>query len=377
MKFQRIEDMLLFQTIMDDSKLFVKELETMRKKKNSIDWLYIIECAKRNSIIPQVYIFFDIAKDIQVPKEILEQLRRLYYKYLSYYLTANYTIKEIIKLFNKNNIRFLLIKGHSIDQFYPHSHYRQFLEIDVLVSSVKKFKMACKKLRDFGYRVFPKRQLKEKHLFALNFAKKDRISIDLHKELIWGNHKNCKEELFRNKNIMKIDGSNLFTVSPEANILFICSRLFESGYFLIRDIFDVIRIISYSKDQLKWDHILYSAQKNNLLFPLLCLLYLVHFFYHPDLIPRSVFKQLSRNFFLKLIWALLKKTKIEFPLFWNSSVSKIGLLYGNLLKSKRNLKQFILDVQRSGLSHELRFLLAQRIKQPIAFHYIKEMLIRK
>ena len=377
MKFHRIEDLLLFQTIMDDSKLFVKELETMKKKKDVIDWLYIIECAKRNSIVPQVYIFFNIFKDIQVPKEILEQLKRLYYKYLSYYLTANYTIKEITKLFNKNNIRFLLIKGHSIDQFYPPSHYRQFLEIDVLVPSVKYFKMACKRLRQFGYRVFPKRQLKEKHLFALNFAKKDRLSIDLPKELIWGNHKDCQEELFRNKKVMKFDELNILTVSPEANVLFICSRLFESGYFLIRDILDVTRIMTNWENQFKWDRLLQSAKKNNLSFPLLCLLYLVQFFCYSELIPKQIFKQLCRNIFLKLIWALLKKTRIEFPLFWNSPVSKIGLLYGNILKSKRNLKLFALDVQRSGFGQELRYLLSQRIKQPLAFQYIKEMLIRK
>ena len=376
MKFQRIEDLLLIYASRADNDKFAKGLELIKKNKDLLDWAYIIKISKMNFIIPQIYTFCEYFKDIHIPKKTYNKLKFLYYKSVYYSLTANYTLKEITNLFRKNKINFLLIKGHSIAQFYPSSFHRHFLEIDVLVPSEELFFKASKKLIDAEYKIFQESQSR-RNLFQLNFVKRRRLSIDLHKELVWGKYQICKEKLFQNRNVLKFDGLNILTVSPEANILFICSRLFESGYFLIRDVVDVAKIITNSKGQFKWNHLLKRAEENYLSFPLLCLLYLTSHVLQSDLIPKGVFKQLHRGFFLKLIWALLKKTNIDLPILWNSPISKIGLLYGNFLKSKRDLKFFALNIKRSGFGQELRYSLSQRIKHPLAFHYLRKMLIRK
>ena len=78
-------------------------------------------------------------------------------------------------------------------------------------------------------------------------------------------------------------------------------------------------------------------------------------------------------FRIKILFALLEKTRIDLPLLLNSSIKQYFLIYRLILKFKRDLKLFISRSKKFGLGREVKNLILNRIRRPITFEFLKNL----
>lgn len=89
----------------------------------------------------------------------------------------NIELEKVLDLFEKNDIRTLLVKGSIIKDIYPQNYMREMCDIDIMVHD-KDYKKAVKLMQESGY---SKYYDTEKHLIL---TKKPFVIVELHRKLM-------------------------------------------------------------------------------------------------------------------------------------------------------------------------------------------------
>ena len=348
-------------------------LRTLKRWKDSINWNHLLENAEKNCIIPQIYYLLENIEKSYIPSRVLEKLERLYLKSVIIDLQTRSTLKEMLRILK--GIKFVLMKGYAVAQYYPEQTIRSSVDIDILIPTIKTLKEACEKLIHAGYECGPQTELRWEPIRHLIFTKKDRITIEVHKETQWGHYRAIidKEKLLQNAIPSKIENREFLVVSPEDNVLLTCIRLFDEGFFVIRDLVDINVILTRFKESFDWNYLLKRAKADTLDLALFCILYLSSYLYTHELIPENVLNQFKNQFSKKFLFSLLAKTRISLPLLWNSNIRHFFLIYGLCLKFKQEVKFFISRVRKFGFRRGVWDLILDRILHPINFEFLKKL----
>lgn len=376
MKTMSVEDLFLIRTA---------DFFTSDKQKNAMailietkydrfNWNLVLEKAEKNSIIPQLYYLINSIKNqITIPDEFYQNLERSYLQSISLNLVAKYTLEEVSSLFVENKIEFLLVKGYAIARFYPNYSHRSYVDIDLLIPSHIMFEKASRLLLKAGYSLYSASQPKGEIFYHLHLTKKQRISVEILRDLHWGKYRAfiSTSKLFSNAVELSLNDFTIFHVSPEDSVVINCARLLDTGSFLIRDLVDLIVILNVSKDEFDWDYLMKRTKEDGLTPALLSLLYLVDRLNKNNLIPKRIFLKLNENFFSKFLFSLLEKTRLDLPLLKYSNISRIILLFALLQKYRRDLDFFILRGHRSGFGREILKFLSKRLRDPVGLGFLE------
>lgn len=107
-----------------------KAIEFINENKNEVNYKYLLNLAKRHTIVATVGTFID--KD-SCPKDIYDEFQMGYNANLRKSLLFQNERKKIIQDFEKDNIDYCYLKGIVINDLYPKIGMREFADNDILM----------------------------------------------------------------------------------------------------------------------------------------------------------------------------------------------------------------------------------------------------
>lgn len=110
-------------------------------------------------------------------EKIKNEIERDYSTQIVKDTNQNIEIEKILKAFEENNIKTLVVKGVLMKDIYPQNYMRQMCDIDILVGP-DDLKKATKIMKNMGYQKYYNY---EKHLI---FTKAPLIVVELHRRLV-------------------------------------------------------------------------------------------------------------------------------------------------------------------------------------------------
>ncbi len=265
-----------------------------------------------------------------------------------YLLQSTLYFQEIIKikkLFEKENIKFVFLKGLPLHLYYEKSHPRRlYADCDILIdkkdeSKVKDILLRKKYTTSDNSLSKTHSRLKDKttQTSYYRYLQKYPVVFDIHTEAIFTiTQLGSLDQLYSQKTIAAINERFLQNIShisiygekfpfltPEYLILFLCHHLFRDN-FRGSHKYDLLRtvIIHHTKkNQLQWDHFIAltdSAQLTNIVLPCFVLMNR----YYPDTIPSEVMRKLRVS---KRVKRFIETEILETPLFDSQGRIQAGI----------------------------------------------------
>lgn len=164
---------LLKQSLIPDPQ---KERE--KRQQTDREWRKIFNLAVSHAVIPLLYDGFVKSKDMpKVLREMTQQITRQVVQQ-NYHLL--FLTKFLIEIFEKENIRAVVLKGAATASFYPIPELRKSGDVDLLILKQENLERACMILEKNGIK---KTELQQ-HNHHREYITSDGITIELHGMLV-------------------------------------------------------------------------------------------------------------------------------------------------------------------------------------------------
>jgi hypothetical protein len=234
------------------------------------DWEYFASLANQHGVVALVYHnlgkigFLDF-----VPEKIAASMNNSLLLSLSRNTFHTSVITEVLRLFEGENIKTVLLKGLALElTVYGGSGLRQMTDIDILLDR-NDYKKARKILMESGYVSLPVKSLfhlpiiaySGKHLPSLL---KNGASIDIHLELFGGSRNILTKLLYDNSSEIRLNDQYAHIPRPQLFFLYLVKHLYsheinnESQLRLYTDL--VVLIEKYRDEIINYDLLTYSAK---------------------------------------------------------------------------------------------------------------------
>ncbi len=234
------------------------EVTQLLQKK--LNWKKVVKKAKRQSIASPIFcILSKLPNNKLVQEKYLLQLKEDYLSTLGRNTIVFNELKVLLKIFEKANIDFVLLKGTALlASVYPSLAYRFMSDIDILVrdSDLSKAK-DCMLSHSYTQNISPYNQQKKKshHLPPFwNPAKNIRIEMHWTIRISDSDFNINMAEVWTRIKKIKIGKSETYIFSPEDMILHLCFHLFFSNVneMIFRTLYDIVAIVQYYGDSIDW-----------------------------------------------------------------------------------------------------------------------------
>jgi hypothetical protein len=238
--------------------------------KNISDWEYFVSHANEHGVIALIYNNLEKLGFLpQLPEKIVSTLDNSLMLSLSRNAFHTTVITEVLRIFNDNNIKTVLLKGLALEiSVYGNTGLRQMTDVDILLDR-SNHKKARKILIENGYVSLPVKSIfhlpiiaySGKHLPALL---KNGASIDIHLELFGGKKNILTKLLYDNSSEIRINDQFAHIPRPQLFFLYLVKHLYshelnnESQLRLYTDL--VVLIEKYREEIINYDLLTYAAQ---------------------------------------------------------------------------------------------------------------------
>ncbi len=148
------------------------------KAPEGMDFKELARLSKKQQVYSVIVPVIDLAS---VPSEIAEELQVYSQNELLRMLAMKTELEEIEKDLEKNEIRFMLLKGSVIRDYYPLQKMRQMSDFDILYDESKRESL-IKIMNGRGYNLFSCGENSD------DFSKKPFYTFEFHRELFFNEH---------------------------------------------------------------------------------------------------------------------------------------------------------------------------------------------
>jgi hypothetical protein len=234
------------------------------------DWEYFADLAGEHGVVALVYNNLREQGLLpRLPERIAARLNSSLLLSLSRNAFHTSVISEVLRIFNGENIKTVLLKGLALElSVYGNSGLRQMTDIDILVNRSNR-KRAQKVLIENGYESKPVKSLfhlpiiaySGKHLPSLV---KNGASIDVHLELFTGRRNILTELLYENSSEIRINDQYAHIPRPQLFFLYLVKHLYsheinnESQLRLYADL--VVMLEKYHEEIITYDLLTYASK---------------------------------------------------------------------------------------------------------------------
>jgi hypothetical protein len=234
------------------------------------DWDYFASLANEHGVIALVY---NNLKNLgllsRIPEKIVSSLNNSMMLSLTRNAFHTSVITGVLKIFNDNNIKTVLLKGLALEvSVYGNTGLRQMTDVDILLDRAN-HKRARGILIENGYTSLPVKSIfhlpiiaySGKHLPSLL---KDGASIDIHLELFGGKRNILTQLLYDNSSEIRINGQYAHLPRPQLFFLYLVKHLYyhemnnESQLRLYTDL--VVLLDRYREEIITYDLLNYAAK---------------------------------------------------------------------------------------------------------------------
>lgn len=252
MQFQLIE---LLSAAIHERKIEINSVE-------KIKWKSIIEEAEAHNVKGLLYSAINKSECLKyVDKEILKQWKRDTLFTGVYQLEHIRQISKVLKVFNKENIPVIVLKGLVVREIYPKPELRSMSDADILVkkedlNSIKKL------LIDLGY---TQSGTTEAHIV---FEHKDHYAIEVHWTLTdmryFKGQPVFENQIWENTIKVNVGDSEALSLSFENLVIHLCIHMAVhsvSSGFGIRQLCDLVLLVEKKGSLIDWPSFLNKIKK--------------------------------------------------------------------------------------------------------------------
>jgi len=282
--------------------------ERLKKKavdliKEGLQWEGFCESAMRSGVTFFTYnALKEIAPYVRIPQFVFDRLKFGYLFIVSRSTCRHKELMEILKLFAREGILVLPLKGTLLSKrLYDDIAARGLsVDFDFLIKEKDK-EMGAALLEDIGYSFNPDSEVKSRQ-WQYIFSKPKAAIIDLHWDItMMGRSYERIEGLWRGARTVEEDGIRYCEFKEEELLLYLSVHLISSSCFgQLRYVCDINELLPKYKDILDWDSIIKKARSWKLSNSLYLTLMVSQALLGSD-VPLEVLSKL-KPFFLKLIW---------------------------------------------------------------------------
>jgi hypothetical protein len=236
------------------------------------DWKYFSSLANAHGIAALVY--HNLEKHqllVEIPHEVVTFLRGTLMRSLSRNIFNSEMMNEVLRLFNSEDIRTILLKGFALENtIYGKEGLRQMTDVDILLSIEQCIK-AREILINHGFTSMPVKSILHK-LIPLHIGKhlpsliKNGFIVEIHHELFGGRNDDLTKSLFESSSEIIIKGEKAWIPPPQMFFLYLIRHLWfhemnnESQLRLYTDL--AVLLENFRNDILNNNLLIYAVQLN-------------------------------------------------------------------------------------------------------------------
>ena len=226
---------------------------TMFIPSENIQWNKIYELSKLHNLTFAVYMALKNS-NVQTNSEILEKFRINFLLGIKYAVIQEATAKNLIDIFNANNISHIIFKGLVIREFYIHKESRSMGDIDIIIKHVDREK-THKLLLNNGFMFDEAASHKE----VFNYSK-NGVCFEIHTSIISSNIAD-KYDLITYfadnfKYAINIE-NNTYEFTPEHHFIYLMAHMAKHFKFSgcgVRLLLDIPFFVKHYRN-LNWNYI--------------------------------------------------------------------------------------------------------------------------
>jgi Uncharacterised nucleotidyltransferase len=237
----------------------------------AIDWDVFIGLVDRHRTSSPAYRSLNRFAANNIPEPVLNRLRERFHRNTQQVLLKTAELVRIVKRFEQNHIRILPIKGPVVAlQAYDDLGSRHVGDLDIMVPP-ESVKMAEDVLVQQSYkRTHPDFHLtrKQHSIYLRNihhfgyFCQERGVRVELHWR--FGSNR-CLfplmfNDLWKDKQTIRIGGSEMATLSPEHTILFLCAHGAEHAWVRLFWLNDIACLMK-KHDTINWQSLMLHASR--------------------------------------------------------------------------------------------------------------------
>ncbi len=223
---------------------------------NNLDWIELINLSKKHRIQGFIYTAIKRNDELDIDKEILDNLKIRIFKKSIYQTNHIRIAKETIERFEYECIPVIILKGFIVRNFYQHPELRTMSDIDILVQK-KDLDKVDKLLNKLGYK---EKDRNEKHAI---YHKKGEFPIEVHWTL-------SEQRFFKESNLFEDDiWKNAETINNKYKyilslgiedmivylILHMANHITSTGFGL-RQLCDLVLVVNKNKEKINWNQVI-------------------------------------------------------------------------------------------------------------------------
>lgn len=226
------------------------------KSLKDIDLEKFIKRAREHSISGLLYSAIDWHYEVNENKELIND-----WKLSTFYtgvgqLNHINQVEKIIKKFNEENVRVIVLKGLVVREFYKNPELRTMSDADILVHE-EDLDKARNILTSLGY---SEKEGSDEHGAHLVFDHTNYLSVEVHWTLINGDYfssgKEFEKDIWNNTMKIKLGDTEALSLGWEDLTLHLCIHMIVhmlySG-FGIRQLADLVILIEKKGKEINWD----------------------------------------------------------------------------------------------------------------------------
>ena len=220
---------------------------------NEINWDEMLKLSVEHNVTSLVYYGLKNSNLIEnIPSDIINDFKKQTFFSSSFQLKHINNISEVLRLFHKNDIETVVLKGLVVRNFYPNAEFRTMGDADIVVKK-EKLDKAINLLRDLGYEEY------ERTNVDICFIK-GSSRIELHWNLInqgrVNGGENFENNIWNELITVKVGDEDALSLNYEdlAVHLFVhlIKHLADKGCG-IRHFCDLVVLLESKEDEINWD----------------------------------------------------------------------------------------------------------------------------
>jgi hypothetical protein len=210
----------------------IEQTEKIRELVSRVtDWEYFATRANEHGVVALIYQNLkNSGVVIRIPEKTVSDLNNKLMVSLSRNAYHTSVISEVLRIFNENSIKLVLLKGMALEfSVYGNSGLRQMTDIDILIDR-NDYKNARRILTENRYESLPVKSIFHKPLIAymgkhLPSLIKNGASIDMHLELFPGTPGDLTKQLFDGSPEIRINDQKFRIPPPQLFFLYLINHL--------------------------------------------------------------------------------------------------------------------------------------------------------
>lgn len=254
----------------------------------SLNWEEVLEIAISNGIAPLLYHNMKkIHESHFIPQEVMDQLRKYYYKNLVRNMDFYTELKKVLNAFYEKGVEVIVLKGAALaETIYANIGLRHMNDIDLLVQE-QNLDIAKELMAELSYISYEGSRSKDwyrkfHHHLAPFLSQDNKIKIEIHHDIIPPENPfyiDIRKSWDRAQSIV-IGGINTLVLSPEDLIVHLCLHSFYSQPLNkgLRNLVDISQVVRFYGERINWDLIIREAHEGNF----------TDFIYYPLCLARDI-----------------------------------------------------------------------------------------